>query len=248
MSQNGRDVHVRRIQVKVRQGPGVPLQLLAINAAVPGFVGESPRDLETQTRPDGGLDLPVQLGDADCENPSTGGSVAVTLTVAGLDDPVTLEAPDQNGALARLHSTECNARAVSELVPLAWSDEWVAEGTGDSLVSSGSLLVGPVPLGHTATLVGVDGTILFTPTLTEVQVSPAHPVDVPPGEVVDVPISLSPTRCDAHAVSEGLPHRGYAFKLRIGVDGGEAAVVTVSPPESARPVMLTALLDRCGLN
>jgi hypothetical protein len=58
---------------------------------------------------------------------------------------------------------------------------------------------------------------------------------------------MSPTRCDAHAVSEGLPHRGYSFRIRIGVDGGEPAVVTVLPPESARPVMLDALQDRCGL-
>jgi hypothetical protein len=248
VSQNGRDVHVRRIQVNVRQESGQPLHLLAITAVVPGFEGDSRRELDTSTRPGGGLDLPVTLGEAQCDDPSSGGSVAVTLTVDGLDDPVSVEAPDQNGALARLHSTECNARAVGELVPLAWSDDWAPHDTGSALVSTGSLLVGPVPAGHTATLVGIDGTILFTPVITpEPGVLQALPVTVAAGEVLDVPVSLSPTRCDAHAVSEGLPHRGYAFHLRVGVDGGEPARVTVEPPEGAKAVMLDALLDECGL-
>ncbi len=247
VSQNGRDVHARRIQIKVRQESGAPLRLGAISAVVPGFAAEPRRDLETSTRPGSGLDLPVPLGETDCAATSTGGSVMVTLTVTGLDQPVSLEAPDTNGALARLHSTECNAAAVTELVPMTWSEEWSPQGTGSSLVSTGSLRVGPVPAGHTATLVGVDSTVLFTPTVPQPPGPDPFPIDVGPEEVLELAISLSPTRCDAHAVSEGLPHRGFAFRVRIGVDGGEAATVTVQPPERARSVMLDSLLTRCGL-
>lgn len=247
VSQNGRDVHARRIQIKVRQVSGPPLQLGGISAVVPGFAGDSHRDLETSTRPGGGLDLPVLLGETDCSKTSTQGAVVVTLTVAGLDGPVSLEAPDTGGALARLHSTECNALAVTALVPLTWSQEWVPQDTGSALVSTGSLLVGPIPAGHTATLVGIDSTVLFTPTVTPPRGPDPYPIDVAPDEVLELPISLSPTRCDAHAVSEGLPHRGFAFRVRIGVDGGEAATVTVQPPERARSVMLDTLLTQCGL-
>ena len=61
-------------------------------------------------------------------------------------------------------------------------------------------------------------------------------------------MTLRPTRCDAHVVAEGLPHRGYQLVVRVSVGEQEPVPVTLPPDdEGARAVILDAFLTACGL-
>lgn len=46
----------------------------------------------------------------------------------------------------------------------------------------------------------------------------------------------------------GESKRGYAFGVRVSVDGGEPLLVTVEPTEPAHVQMEDVLLEQCGLD
>ena len=238
------DVIPRRVQVQVRQGDGPAVRLTEVEVRLPGFDGTPRRELDTLSRPGGAVDLPVPLGAVRCPPPGEpapeeGKPVAVRLAV-GPDEWVDLEAADPTGLLARLHSSECAVEAVLARVDLAWGETWTPRATDAGLVTDGTLRVGPVAAGHAATVVGVEGTVLLTPTP-----SVSLPVQVGSGEVVDLPVTMAPARCDAHAVGEA--KRGYSFRVLASVDGGAAAGVVLAPSPAARTLMESALLEACGL-
>ncbi len=112
----------------------------------------------------------------------------------------------------------------------------------DSLVSDGELVLGPVEGGHTAEVVELVGTTLF-----RIEPAAGASLPVPAGaERVTTPVTVSAQRCDPHAVGES--KRGYAFGVRVVVDGGEPVLVTVPPREPARRRMEAVLLERCRLD
>lgn len=237
------DVIPRRVQVQVHQGDGPAVRMSAVEVRLPGFAGAPRRELDTLTRPAGAVDLPVPLGPPRCSAPGEDAPdeapVAVRLEV-GPDEWVDLEASDRTGMLARLHAAECAVEAVLAQVDLAWGETWTPRSTDAGLVNDGTLRVGPVAPGHTLTVVGVEGTVLLTPTA-----SSALPVEVGAGDVLELPVTMAPARCDAHAVGEA--KRGYSFRVLAALDGPEPAAVVVEPSASARSLLEGALLDACGL-
>ena len=105
--------------------------------------------------------------------------------------------------------------------------------------ASGELVVGPVADGRAVEVVEVVGTTLFS-------ASAALPVEVVAGQSLSLPLVVAPARCDPHAVGES--KRGYAFGVRVVVDGGDPVLVTVEPTEAARVQMEDVLLEQCGLD
>ncbi len=244
LSQQRSDTSMRRFEIKLSQPDGPALRVVRLTAVIPGFAGPVTSEPGTLTFPGDRVDLPVDLGEVRCDEEPTG-TVTADLVVEGVDEPVHLEVPDPHGLVAHQHADECATAEVLTAAPLTWATDWRREvGADGGVVSRGELEVGPVRGQQPVSVTGFSGTVMFTPLPDEA----ALPVTVQPGGTALVAVTLRPTRCDAHVVAEGLPHRGYQLVVRVAVGDGEPVPVTLPPQdEGVRAVMLEAFLDECGL-
>jgi hypothetical protein len=242
-----RDEALRRLQVKLGQPEGEdPVEVESLSLTLPGYDHGPPSELDSTSRPGAAVDLPVQLGDAIC--PAAGGAttedavpdgpLVAVVTVAGLAEPVEIELTDPDGVGPQTWSRECSSLAALDAAALELGPAWPRGGAAGALTASGELVVGPVGDGRAVEVVELVGTTLFS-------ASAALPVAAVAGETVSVPMTVTPARCDPHAVGES--KRGYAFGVRVAVDGGEPVLVTVEPTEAARVQMEDVLLEQCGL-
>lgn len=243
-----RDEALRRLQVKLGQADGEdPVEVLTLALELPGYDDGPASELGSTSRPGDVVDLPVQLGDPVCPQagaPTTEdavpvGPVVAVATVAGLDEPVRVELTDPDGVGPQTWSRECSSLAALDAAPLALGATWTRGGAPGALTASGELVVGPVAEGRDVQVVELVGTTLFS-------IAGTVPVDVAAGERVPLPVTVVPARCDPHAVGES--KRGYAFGVRVAVDGGDPVLVTVEPAESARVQLEDVLLEQCGLD
>ena len=236
-----RDEALHQVQAKVTNTGDTDLVVERLVLELPGFDPVPPTEPEAELWPGRRADLPVVYGPARCDGARpvpTSGVATARLDLAGVDEPVVLEAPD-DGLLEQLATQECAQRAVTDAVPLAFTDAWTPVGTGDDLAVTGALRVGPVDVVRAARLAGIDGTTLFG-------VSTSTPLPLAlAGAAVDVPVTVAPQRCDPHAVAES--KRGYAFRVAVSLDGAEPVLVTVDVDPAQQPVLQAALLERCGL-
>jgi hypothetical protein len=245
-----RDEALRRLQVKLGQAgdePSVVVQSLRLT--LPGYEDGPVSEVGSDSRPGSVVDLPVQLGAPVCPDaggPTTedavpaGAPVAVAV-VESSDGPVEVEVAltDPDGVGPQTWSRECSSLAALAAAPLGLGASWVRGGPAGALTASGELVVGPVADGRSVEVVEVVGTTLFN-------ASASLPVTVGAGDWAVLPLVVAPSRCDPHAVGES--KRGYAFGVRVVVDGGEPVLVTVEPSEAARVQMEDVLLEQCGLD
>ncbi len=242
-----RDEALRRLQVKLGQADGEdPVEVESLTLTLPGYDDGPPSELGSTSRPGAVVDLPVQLGDAVC--PTAGGAttedavpdgpLVATVTVAGLDEPVGIELTDPDGVGPQTWSRECSALSALDAAAMTLGPTWTRGGAAGALTASGELVVGPVAAGRRVEVVELVGTTLFS-------ASAVLPVVAAAGGTLSLAMTVAPARCDPHAVGES--KRGYAFGVRVAVDGGEPVLVTVEPAEAARVQMEDVLLEQCGL-
>ncbi len=245
-----RDEALRRLQVKLGQAEGEPaVQVVSLRLSLPGYEDGPESDLDSTSRPGSVVDLPVQLGDPVCpraggpttEDAVPSGTAVAVATVRGSDGPVEVEiaVTDPDGVGPQTWSRECSSLAALAAAPLELGPTWARGGAAGALTASGELVVGPVAAGRSVSVVEVVGTTLFSATA-------ALPVDLVAGQTLSLPLVVAPARCDPHAVGES--KRGYAFGVRVVVDGGDPVLVTVEPTEAARVQMEEVLLEQCGLD
>lgn len=244
----------RRVQVKLRQDPDAgPVVVRELSVRMPGFAEGEVRELDSSSRPGAVVDLPVVYGEASCPGAATdlaasapSGVVTARLRLEGHDDLVELVLDDPFGLPSRLWRQECAVRAALAAVPIELGPDWrrrSGDGTAGSgsLVGDGVLVLGPVAPGRFVDVVELVGTTLFGFEVTGGGPLPS----LQPGGRVQLPVTVTPQRCDPHAVGES--KRGYAFGVRMAVDGAEPVLVTASPWETVRAAMEEVLLERCGL-
>jgi hypothetical protein len=248
-----RDEALRRLQVKLGQPAGEePVVVSALRLSVPGYGDGPPSELDTQSRPGAVVDLPVGLGEPVCpgagepatEDAVPSGEPVAVATLDGPDGPqeVRIALTDPDGVGPQTWSRECSTLAALAAAPLELGRTWVRGGSPGALTASGELVVGPVAPGREVEVVEVVGTTLFSAAAAA---AVPLPLRVAGGGVAALPLVLAPARCDPHAVGES--KRGYAFGVRVVVDGGEPVLVTVEPVEAARVQLEDVLLEQCGL-
>ncbi len=245
-----RDEALRRVQVKLGQADGEQAaSVRSLRLTLPGYADGPVSEIGSQSRPGSVVDLPVVLGDPLC--PSAGapttradvpaGSTVAVATVDTADGPreVTIDLTDPDEVGPQTWSRECSALAALDAAPIELGTTWARTGPDGALSAAGGLAVGPVAPGRAVTVLEVLGTTLFSTTI-------ALPVEVGAGDRVVLPLTVAPARCDPHAVGES--KRGYAFGVRVAVDGGDPVLVTVEPTEAERVQMEDVLLEQCGLD
>jgi hypothetical protein len=240
-----RDVADRVLEVKVTNAGDAELKVAALEVVADGFTGSGRESHESTIAAGRRVDLRTPYGKPECgtaENPAPSpapSSVRVRLWPAGSDAPIEPELTAGAELLGRIHARECADQYAREAIDVAWAPTWQRVGSGPTLVVDGVLRVGPAR--RAAEVVSVEGTTLFA-TQTE-----ALPAGVEPGSPPsDVRVRFSPQRCDPHAVGES--KRGYAFGVRVRVEGQDEVVLTVQPDDAGHRVLEDALLEACGLS
>ena len=206
----------------------VPLRMLSVTTTNPGsrtvvvervqllargFVALPSAPLGVVLRPGDRVDVPVAYGPARCGGPvpSAGTDAArMVLRVGQARTEVVVRLSPAGGLLPRLHAFECAQAAVREAVGLSLGESWARRG--DSLV--GSLVLTRRSGDDAVRVLEAGGHIVFT-------VRGPLPAVLPPGrEQLEVPLSVTPTRCDGHALSQN--SRGAVFPFVVAVGDGEA--------------------------
>lgn len=240
-----RDVADRVLEVKVANAGDDDFEVAALEVVADGFTGSGRGPHESTIAAGRRVDLRVPYGKPECgtaENPAPSpspSSVRVRLWPTGSDAPIEPELTAGAELLGRIHARECADQYAREAIDVAWAPSWQRAGSGSNLVVDGVLRVGPAR--RATEVVSVEGTTLFA-TQTE-----ALPARVEPGSPPsEARVTFSPQRCDPHAVGES--KRGYAFGVRVRVEGQREVVLTVQPDDAGHRVLEDALLEACGLS
>ena len=228
------------VQAKVTNLGESTARIERIELVAPGFDGVGPVQAQTDLAPGDVVDLPTPYGEPLCRSGSQD-DATVRVWMGGRDSPVVLE-PAGSAVLQRIHDRECAVAGALAAASLRWSTQWSRTGSGGSLAVEGTLVVGPVAAETGVVVQSLDGTTLFAVTTSPL------PLRLGAGQTSSVQVRFEPQRCDPHAVGES--KRGYAFGVRMAVDGEtpDGVLVTVPPDEPGRKFLEAALIERCGLS
>lgn len=223
------DVALRRLSVTVTNDGDRTVSLRGVRLAAPGFAPLPMADPEVELAPGDRVDLPVPYGAVTCGAPP--GQDRAELRVDGRE--VTVELPVDGGLLERLRRKDCTQQEVARAVALSLG----------TFARAGKQLTGTLVLtrqGGAApvTLTEAGGTIVYT-------VRPAGlPAVLAPGATrLEVPVTLTATRCDGHALSQN--SRGAVFTFFIAVGGAEPVQVPTLADAALQGQLAALATDTC---
>lgn len=188
----------RSLHLAVRNDGAEDVQIRAIQLDSPLFDTVEPEPRDPLLHPgDPAVAMPVPFGDARCGE-TAAGSAQLVLDVDGDEVAVPL-VENPAGLLAELHASECAVAAIREDVDVHLGDEWTQ--TGPRTVA-GEVVIEQLRPGVETTVADLDGNVIFT-------LDTARPGDPGPVLRVDderptdrVGVSITASRCDAHALIE----------------------------------------------
>jgi hypothetical protein len=175
--------------------------------------------------------------------PSTTTEVVVDYTFADLRQTSRLEPADPFGVIERLADRECLARSVTSAARLTLSDS-LTETSSD--VGTATIELRVEPSGDSDapsfTIESVDATPLLSPARGEARWTvdvDVRPLDAPSS----VPLTVSPARCDAHAVAEDKV--GTILPLRVRLESGVEGIVAVPASDALRAALYDFIARSC---
>ncbi|WP_052424209.1 hypothetical protein [Nonomuraea candida] len=186
-------------------------------------------------------DLPIPYGAANCLPqglPEVGPATVVAHVGGGSAPPrkVVFRVPHPDPLLARLLRDECSEFLIKQAAGIEFGPEWKESGK----VMRGNLVVtrrGP----GTVTLNEMGGTTHYIVT------AGGRPLGTlaAGAQRLEVPVELTPGRCDPHAFAEA--KKAFLFPVRAAIDGGEERVVIVTPPQPLQHRLIAYAMRACGL-
>jgi len=231
------DIAPRRLSVSVGNPGAEPVVVTALELLPAGFDALDRADVDVEVPPKRRTDVKVPYGAARCDaDPDGPDRVRLDVRDAGgREHAVELELPVGNGLLERLRGRDCAEAELHAAAELRLAPEFARDG----LALRGSLLLERQADDAAVAVVEPGGNILFTirPPV------PARPLGVLAGgqATLDLPMIITATRCDGHALAES--KRSYIFSFFTALDGGNPhlSFMTAEPP-------LQRQLDRLALD
>jgi hypothetical protein len=225
------DVALRRFSVTVTNDGDVPVTIRGVRLLAPGFAALPMSGPEVDLPPGDRVDLPVPYGEVVCgPPPSPAPDAAELLLLAGSGSArrVTVVLPAGQDLLERLRRKDCALQAVQRATSLTLAPGWVREGER----LSGRLVLTRGSRDEQVVLTEAGGTIVYTVRLAGL------PAVLAPGqERLEVPVDITATRCDGHALSQN--SRAAVFTFYLAVGGAEPVQV----PTTADPVLQGQLAE-----
>jgi hypothetical protein len=230
------DVALRRLSVTVTNDGDRPVSISGVRLAAPGFAPLPAADPEVDLPRGDRVDLPVPYGEVSCGPGSSGGPDRAELLVRAGDDErrLTVELPSNGGLLQRLRDKDCAQQALARTVTLALGPGWVRVGKR----LQGTLVLTRGTRDDPATLTEAGGTIVYT-------VRPRGlPAVLRPGSPrLEVPVVVTATRCDGHALSQN--SRGAVFTFYVAVGAAEPVQVPVLADQVLQGQLAQLAADTC---
>lgn len=230
-----RDVARRRVEVRlVALNEGLVADSLSVRA--PGLTLERDRPVEADLPTGAGIDLPVVMGEPDCDV-AAGPAVAVV----GLRDATgarrTVEVPlVDDGLLARLQESDCADRALraqADIRVAGVEPVQTAEGPALRIRIRLTRLSGDDPVAVTDT----GGNTIYT-------ITPVGPLPTLAGEGTAVlVIDMRPSRCDPHGLGES--YRTSLIDLVVALGDAEPRPFVLTPDDDVRRRLESFAVDTC---
>jgi hypothetical protein len=234
------DEPVHALQVAVRNTSETPVYFADVQLVSPSFKTLPPKRADAVIKKTERTDLPIPYGAANCTpgglpelQPAT---VVAHVRTSGEPRRVVFPVPHPDPLLARLLRDECSEFLIKQAVSVEFGPVWEESGK----VMRGDLIVtrrGP----GAVTLNDLGGTTHYIAT------AKSKPLGTlaAGAQRLEVPIELTPGRCDPHAFAEA--KKAFLFPLRAAIDGGEERVVIVTPPKPLQDRLIDYALRACGL-
>ncbi len=224
------DVPLRMLSVTTTNSGDSPVVVERVQLLARGFVAVPSAPVDVLLQPGDRVDVPVAYGQARCGAPLPGEADAARMvlrTAGGPPQEVLVRLSADGGLLPRLRASECAQAALRAAVQLSLGEPWVRRG--DRL--DGSLVLTRRAGDEPVRVLEAGGHIVFT-------VRGALPAVLAPGtERVVVPLRVTPTRCDGHALSQN--SRGAVFPFVVAVGDREP----VQAPAVAGPALHAQLQE-----
>ncbi|TDB98594.1 hypothetical protein E1267_38540 [Nonomuraea longispora] len=234
------DEPAHRLQVAVRNTRGTPVYFADVQLVTPSFRTVPASRADAAIGRTGRTDLPIPYGAANC---SPGGlpEVRPATVVAHLrvgSEPlreVAFDLPHPDPLLARLLRDECSEFLIQQAVSIAFGHEWTESGK----IMRGALIVTRRGAGAVR-LAAMGGTTHYN-----VAYDGRSPGLLPAAEErLEIPVELTPARCDGHAFGEA--KKAFQFPVRASIDGGEERVIVVAPPKPLQDRLIGYASRACG--
>ncbi|MEV0619904.1 hypothetical protein AB0I81_41760 [Nonomuraea sp. NPDC050404] len=223
----------------VRNTSETPVYFADVQLVTPSFKTLPPERSGSVIGKTERTDLQIPYGAANCSPqglPEVRPATVVAHVGAGSEQPrrVVFQVPHPDPLLARLLRDECSEFLIKQAVSIEFGPEWKESGK----VMRGSLLLtrrGP----GVVTLNDIGGTTHYMAT------GEGRPLATlaAGAQRLEVPVELTPARCDAHAFAEA--KKAFLFPVRATIDGGEERVVIVTPPKPRQDSLIDYALRAC---
>ncbi len=233
------DIAPRRVAVTVdNQGDRVVL-VRSVDLAAGGFADGPPVAVTAEVPAGGRVDVRVPYGEVRGAGARPDAADTVLLGVQDADgeqhDVRLALAP--GGLLDRLHARECADQALLAVADVRLSSTWSRSGAG----LDGALVLerrsGRVPV----TVVEPGGNVLFT-LRPQVPGTPLGTLAAD-ADALEVPLRITATRCDVHALADS--KRSYVFGFYLSVGGAEPKLITTTADAPLQRQLDRLALDTC---
>lgn len=231
------DVPLRMLSVTTTNRTDAVVTIQRVQLLTRGFVTLPSAPLDVVLQPGDRVDVPAAYGAARCGAPLPGGADAARMHVRvgqGTPTEVLVRLSPTGGLLLRLHASECALAGLREAVAVELGPSWVRRG--DRL--EGALVLrrraGDLPVE----VLEPGGHIVFT-------VRGALPALLAPGQQeMSVPIAVTPTRCDGHALSQN--SRGAVFPFVVALGGADPVQVPAAAERELQTQLQALATDVCA--
>lgn len=244
IEQSTRDTAAGRFQVWIDNDTDATITPTAVTYHDRRFradlTGTRLREIPSQSRRGFQFTIPDQPA---CDHTDGHGTVTVDYTVDGAHRSTTVPTEDEATVVARAAANQCLELSVAAIADLHW-DHRVDASDGGGEGSVGTMYLDVDPTGKAGSTLVID-TILGNPVLSPgdhgvYQADLTITGDQPSQQV---PIRLTPTRCDAHAFAAAGNYG--TFTLNVHVDGQAGQLLLLMDTTAAANAVGYAR-DACG--
>lgn len=229
----------RTVAVLLRNDSPSPVRVLEVELVTDSFAPTGPVAKDVVIAPGSAKALPLTYGEGQCDGqtspPVAPAHAALVLEVDGQSVSIQLPLPNSDDLAPRLHA-DCAAQFVTAAIDVRL-EGWA--GNPDGTLQT-TLLVSRVAGDEPVTVNDLKGSVLYRLTATN-----GLPVVLPSGtERVEIPVTVSPARCDGHAMADAkFP---YLFLAYVTIGDSPLLpghITTDEPGKEALPEMWNSL---CG--
>lgn len=240
------DAALRQLQIRISNDSGSSFQVVAATLESDLYIGEARFERPQRVPAGSARDLPVQLGEAECD-PSGDSSTIILEFESATGAPgrasIDLGSP---AILAAAHERDCLRAAVEQVATIAPPASLVwAPGSGAPAVLE--FTVTPTGAGGSVSIQSVGNTTLVgvvdeagnraTPLTIGLVIGGASPATV-------IRVGIEPARCDPHAIAED--KQGTHFPFAVTVADGPAGELRVPVGDDVRAEIYAFVTDYCA--